>query len=168
MNYLLPLISFVGLFVGNYLYKVAKEEIWYGKFWFLLMQKVLLLSIIGSFIYFFEFNYWVILGFILGLVLAEFFNLWSFLGFSLLSSYFISSNVLFLVSSLIFIYGLPVGTLMRKVRIEEIFYLFLCFIIPFIFYFGVDFVGVNFFVGLGVGGILRYVIGIFGLRKLFK
>lgn len=166
MIYLIPIISFLGLILGNLFYYNTKEEIWYSKFYFMVLQLVCLLSIIGVLVYNFEFNWLLLVGFLVGLVLAEVVSLWFFLGLSLLIGYFVSN--LFLISSLIFVYGLPTGTLMRRVVLEKFLELFLVFIIPLFLYFTIDYVGYEVFLGVVVGGVLRNCTDFcYRLRSLF-
>jgi len=158
MIYLIPLISFLGLILGNIFYYVAKEEIWYSKFWYNLLMRILLLSIAGVLVYSLEFNWLLLVGFVLGLFLAGYISIWVYFGISLLVSYILGSNILFLISSLVFIYGLPYGTLMRRVNLLQFLYLFLLFVVPLLLYFSVTYIGHELFLGFAVAGLIRNIL----------
>ena len=98
------LISFIGQFIGYLIAKLAKEEIKPGKIYFNLLKNILLLIIIGFSIYY-QFNiFYLISGLILGLIIKK-----EYFYFGI-----IANNLLF--SSLIFIYGLPYGTLNNNLK----------------------------------------------------
>ena len=116
------LIAFAGQFIGYLIAKSAKEEIKPGKLYFNLLKNILLLIIISFSIYY-QFNIlYLIFGLILGLIIKK-----EYFYFGL-----ISNSLLF--SSLIFIYGLPYGTLNKiKSLLYNFLFFFVALIITFIY-----------------------------------
>ena len=122
LNYLLALIiSFSGLIIGLALAIIAKEEISPGKKYFIFLQKAILLLIFIFLIYFLKLNLinWIIVLLFIFIYLIKY--QWnkkineSFYIYLILSIiFYISSkslNLFIIESSLIFLYGLPTGTL---------------------------------------------------------
>lgn len=93
------LIALVGQFIGLILAKFTKEELKQGKIYFNILKNIILVSIIISTLFYKLDIIYLILGLVLALVIKK-----EYFYFGL-----ISNNLLF--SSLIFIYGLPYGSL---------------------------------------------------------
>ena len=167
MIYLIPIISFLGFVLGNLFYYITKEEIWYSRFYFKAIQICVMLSLIGVLLYSGYFHWLVLVGLLVGFVLSELVSLWFFFGLALLVSYFVSGTVLFLISSLVFVYGLPTGTMMRRVEFDKFLELFLIFIVPLFLYFTVDYIGYEVFLGLSIGGILKNILTLIIQMKTF-
>jgi hypothetical protein len=106
MNMILEsVLAFIGLVVGIFLAKFTKEEFKSGRKYFVLLCKVVLFVLIVYFLYLAEINL-LILGFVLGVLVAYFFsNIYFYLGLGVFSSL----NVY--VTFLVFLFGLPYGTL---------------------------------------------------------
>lgn len=130
LNYsLTAVISYLGLFVGFILAIIAKEELKQGKKYFLFLQKVILLLIFIFLLLFIKLNYiliLLILVFVLIYILKNYlkkgFNELPYIYIILSTIFYISSKKLDLFvieSSLIFLYGLPTGTLITKKDKEE-------------------------------------------------
>lgn len=123
LNYSLTAITvYLGLFIGFILAIIAKEEIKPGKRYFLLLQKIILLLIFIFLLIFIDLNYilvLLILAFIIIHLLKtkkEFKEL-PYIYIILSIIFYLSSkklNLFIIESSLIFLYGLPTGSLLTK------------------------------------------------------
>jgi len=124
INYTLTLIvSFLGLILGIILAYIAKEELKPGKKYFILLQKVILTSIV-AFLFFYWSNkniFLFIICLFASFILIYFFiekikthHIYKVLG---LIFYFSSKDIeIFKIQAfLIFLYGLPTGSLLTKV-----------------------------------------------------
>jgi hypothetical protein len=117
LNYLLALVaSFSGIFVGMFLGYIAKEELKPGKQYFLWMQNIILI-LSGIFVlYSFHFNVvlFVITGLVITLGIINF-SPDGIMGYVFLAILvFLSignTNLFILTSSMVFLYGLPAGSL---------------------------------------------------------
>lgn len=116
------ILAFIGQFIGHIIAKITKEEIKPGKIYFNWLKNILLLIIIISCIYF-QFNLlFLIIGLAIGLIINK-----EYFYFGL-----ISNNLLF--GSLVFIYGLPYGTLNKiKSLLYNILFFSIAVIINFIY-----------------------------------
>lgn len=98
-------LAFIGLIVGIFLAKFTKEEFKSGRKYFVLLCRIVLFVLIVYLLYLVEIN-WLVLGFVLGVLVAYFFsNVYFYLGLGVFSSL----NVY--VAFLVFLFGLPYGTL---------------------------------------------------------
>jgi hypothetical protein len=117
LNYLLALIgSFSGLFVGMGLGYIAKEELKYGKKYFLWMQNIVL--ILAAIFVLYSFHLHIILFILIGLLATLaviYFRPCIVIGYLILAVLFCLSigntNLFILTSSMVFLYGLPTGSL---------------------------------------------------------
>ncbi len=108
---MLGIISFVGSIIGIILSKTIPEEVKPGEKYFKLLKKIILFLILLLPAYYFKIS---ILFFIIGLIIAYILKKeWLFLGLVLVLSYQIKELNLVIIS-LIFIYGLPYGTLLKN------------------------------------------------------
>lgn len=123
LNYsLTALISYSGLFIGFILALIAKEELKAGKKYFIQLQKIILLLIFIFLIIFIKLNYTLfLLIFIIIIGLKKYgkkdFNELVYIYIILGIIFYLSSknsNLLAIESSLIFLYGLPTGSLLYK------------------------------------------------------
>ena len=130
LNYsLAAIISYLGLSIGLILAIIAKEELKAGKKYFILLQKAILLLIFIFLIYFLKFNLInliIVLLFIFIYLIKYYWNKRineSFYIYLILSIiFYISSkslNLFIIESSLIFLYGLPTGTLLTTKNKKE-------------------------------------------------
>ncbi len=120
LNYsLTAVVSYLGLFVGLILALMAKEEMKDGRKYFLFLQKLILLLVFVFLLVFINLNYilvLLILAFILVYLLRrknELMYIYIILGVI----FYLSSktlNLFVIESSLIFLYGIPTGSLLRK------------------------------------------------------
>src|SRR3989344_1730978 len=125
-------LSFLGSFLGYFIGKSTQEELEVSKIYFRILEVVILFILVLIFL-FNNFNLWV---FLIGIVVAFFLKFeYLYFGLGLVSS-FLSKDLTFLSSILVFIYGLPYGSLLF---IEKkwiiLFYNLLFFFIAFVFYF---------------------------------
>ena len=120
---IIPLISLSGVAAGVLLSYLAQEELAAGKKYFIMMYKVifiLLSSVITYFLYFLSFRllalflFFAITLFLLDLKKPSYTFLYAYSVhyFLFLISYFLSSKQL-IIAAILFLYGLPVGTLLR-------------------------------------------------------
>jgi len=123
LNYsLAAIIAYLGLFIGILLAIMAKEEIKPGKKYFIFLQKIILLLIFIFLLIYTDLNYILIL-LILALIIVHLlktkkeFNELPYIYIILSIIFFLSSKILnfFIIeSSLIFLYGLPTGSLLTN------------------------------------------------------
>ena len=109
---LIIIISFLGLVIGSWLSFLTPEEFNSGKKYFILLKKAILFVLVIIFLLpTFSLMYTISL-FIIGALAARFFRkVYFYLGLALALSFFISIEFSLLTASLIFIFGLPHGTL---------------------------------------------------------
>ena len=136
------LISFLGQFIGWFIANRTEEELKDGNKYFLVLTNLLIVSLILFSIYY-SFNIYLL---IIGLIIGFFINR-EYLFFSVLA---MRNDVL--LNSLIFIYGLPYGSLNYK-SIKILFMNIPLFFIPFLLLF----LNINFY-SLGAGGLLGILV----------
>ena len=136
------LISFLGQFIGWFIANRTEEELKDGNKYFLVLTNLLIVSLILFSIYY-SFNIYLL---IIGLIIGFFINR-EYLFFSVLA---MRNDVL--LNSLIFIYGLPYGSLNYK-SIKVLFMNILFFFIPFLLLL----FDINFY-SLGAGGLLGILV----------
>ena len=124
LNYsLAALIAYTGLFIGFMLAIMAKEEIKPGKKYFIILQRItLLLIFIFLFILIFDFLLLLIITLVYILKKKINFNESPYVYIILAVIFYLSSknlNLFIIESSLIFLYGLPTGTLLTKKSKKE-------------------------------------------------
>ena len=106
MQYIIPIIAFLGLIVGNIIAKYTKEEIAQGKVYFYASKRLILFSLAVILSLTFLWNANALIFFIIGLIAGKIFKLpYSWLGIALAASI----NPL-LIATLIFVYGLIDGS----------------------------------------------------------
>ncbi len=110
------LIALSGFLVGLILKKIAEEEIKPGRIYFIWMQNILLILAIIFFTYSFNLNLLLLIG--IGLIITGavvLFRPKAIIGYPVLLILFILSikntNLLMIISSIIFLYGLPSAAL---------------------------------------------------------
>lgn len=130
INYFLTNIAiFLGLIIGIILAYIAPEELKAGKKYFILLQNILLALILFLLLFFYKFNsrWSLVISLVLFLSLYFYLNKnqkikyidYAFLGIV----FYLSSkniNLFLLESSLIFIYGLPTGSLLTNIKKRNI------------------------------------------------
>lgn len=115
---LIAVIAFLGLMVGYLLTVLAKEEIKPGKKYFLILQRVLLLALALVLLS----QVWTkkvfIIPFILGIVVGYFLQFrYLYLGLALAASITLSVDFFVIVASLVFLHGLPYGSISSKLKL---------------------------------------------------
>ena len=109
VNVLVLILSFLGLIGGVTVSYFTKEELKPGEKYFLLLEKVLLFSISFTIIYYVgEFFLFLALGVLAGFIFRK---AYFYFGLALPLA---SETFLVLLSSLVFIFGLPHGTLLAS------------------------------------------------------
>ena len=121
LNYsLTALASYIGLFMGLILALISKEEIKPGKKYFIFLQKAILSVIFIVLFIFLKLNYIVVLLLIACIIIyitkkKKEFNDTIYTYILLSAIFYLSSkniNLFIIEASLIFLYGLPTGTLL--------------------------------------------------------
>lgn len=115
---LIALIAFSGLLVGYLLTFLAKEEIKPGRKYFLILERALLIAL--ALVLFSQ--VWTtksfIIPLILGLVIGYFLKVrYFYLGLALAASVTLAMDVFVLVASLVFLHGLPYGSIASKIKL---------------------------------------------------
>lgn len=128
LNYsLAAIISYLGLFAGFILASMAKEELKAGKKYFIFLQKIILLLIFIFLLIYIDLNYIMVLLILFFIAIYTLkrkkeFNELPYIYIVLSIIFYLSSKNLDLFvieSSLIFLYGLPTGSLMTKKSKKE-------------------------------------------------
>ena len=139
---MLYFVSFLGQFIGWFIANRTEEELKDGRRYFLILTTSLLALLISFSIYY-SFNvYLLIIGLIIGYLINK-----EYLFFGILS---MKNDIL--LNSLIFVYGLPYGSLNYK-SIRILLMNILLFFIPFLLLF----FNMNFY-SLGAGGLLGILV----------
>ena len=127
---MLSIISFIGLLIGILLAKLSPEELKPGKKYFILLKKIILIAIVISIIYYSKLS---LFGLFIGAFIGYFFKKeYFYFGLALVVSLQLTKfNIL--LASLIFIYSLPYGTLLKKNIIKEININLALFLLPLLF-----------------------------------
>ena len=148
-------ISFLAIFIGYLIAKYTKEELKSGKIYFEIIQIIVLIFLI-IILLFQGFVWWLFfLGVLIGLIIR-----YEYIYFSLGLINILNINSSFLLSSLIFIYGLSYGSLAYyKNNFKLLIYNLPLFLIPLLFYF------FNYgFLSLAAGGLISiFIIKIYNL-----
>ena len=156
--FIVPIVSLLGIFCGFLLKKIAREEIKFGKFgsrYFVWMKRIILSLIIIIVLYFTKSVPLVIFTAVLGFILSSFLSEYLFLGTALVFSFIAGKEMLITMASLIFLYGLPYGSMLRRFEVKHL-SIILLFFLPFILL-AVD-VDSSVMIGLTSGGCLQYLI----------
>jgi hypothetical protein len=133
------LIAFLGLIFGIFLGKYTKEELKEGKKYFILLEKAILFVLILFLLYGVSFSFLVVIFSLLGVLLARKLDkVYFYLGLTFVLVSDLS------VSALIFIFGLPYGSLLyHSKKIKEWNWDLLYFAIPLVLLLVNDFVSLN-------------------------
>lgn len=124
-------VSLTGIFFGMTLSYISPEEMVPGKKYFLLLKRVIagLIFILAVYVSFFEKNYFLLIPAVLILFLSilaykikklksGIYELASYLLFTGIYLLSLETNFKLLTAVLIFIYGLPLGSLIRNLKHE--------------------------------------------------
>lgn len=126
------IVAFFGCIIGYLIAKFTKEELKQGVLYFKILELIILFCLSLLFLYYSFEPFLFIFGILIGIILRfEYF----YFGFALFSNFF-TNDFAFLSSSLIFIYGLPYGSLLYyNKKFVNIFYSLVWFVLPFLIYF---------------------------------
>jgi hypothetical protein len=128
LEFLIPIIVFLGLIVGILINKYIKEEVKQYNNYLIFGKRILLLILVIIALYFLKLNLLNLILFILGFIFGFIFrSRFFYLGFLLALSFLISKEVMLLIASIIFIYGIFYGALNKKWIIIK----FIFFLVPF-------------------------------------
>jgi hypothetical protein len=127
--FLIPIIVFLGVIAGKIISSYTKGEVKQYKNYLVWTKKILLLILVIIALYFIKFNFLNLILFIFGFIFGFLFrSRYFYWGLLLASSFLISKEVMLLIASIIFIYGIFYGSLDRKwITIN-----FILFLIPFL------------------------------------
>ena len=157
--YFVPIISFLGIFAGVLLKKIAHEEVKFGKFgskYFIWMKRLILISLILINLLLIKNYLYLVLGVILGFILGIFISEYFFLSLTLIIGFMTNNELLLANSSLVFLYGFPYGSIIRRIRPKQIIIVLISFLVPFILlFFNLN---SSFIIGVLSGGIFQYII----------
>lgn len=159
LEYLIPIISFAGIFLGVLLKKVAREEVKFGKFgpkYFVWMKRIILFLIIVTLLALVESYIYLFLGIVIGLIIGVFLSEYLFLGVALVIGFMLNNNVLLIISSLSFLYGLPYGSILRKIKLNHILFVTILFFVPFLLL--LTNIDLSLLIGISAGGLFHYII----------
>lgn len=160
LDYIIPLISFLGLIFGIFLKWIAVEEVISGREYLNWFKRVVLGLLIIVLLYNVSLSFnlvgLVFLGILFGYVGCRYLFDYFYLGLVCGLSFIFVREVFFILSVLVFLYGLPSGSLIRKS--DAVVYNFLFFIVPL----GLMFVSletnlVNLLIGVCIGGFVYYI-----------
>lgn len=118
-------ISLLGLIIGYVIAKYTKEELKKGKIYFQIIEIVTLVAIIWILL-----NNFQLIPYVLGLTIGYFFRYeYFYLGLGAVNN--LENNLIFLHSSLIFLYGLAYGSINYR-NVNLILFNLLFFLMPFL------------------------------------
>ncbi|MEK6861566.1 MAG: hypothetical protein AABY07_06355 [Nanoarchaeota archaeon] len=112
---LISLLGFTGSIFGVILKRIAQEEIGPGKKYFNIMQRLFLFILLVAFLYHIKLGIFSIILFIIGYLISSLVRYkYLYLGIASALSLLINSEFPLLVNSIIFLYGLPYGSLLKN------------------------------------------------------
>ncbi len=115
---LITIIAFSGLLIGYLLTFLAKEEIKPGQKYFLWLERLFRLAIIVVLLWMIATPKAMLIPFILGIVVGLFLKFrYLYLGLGVAAASSLSIDVFVLVAALIFVYGLPYGSMSSKLKL---------------------------------------------------
>ncbi len=159
IQFLIPIIAFAGIFVGALLKYIAREEVKFGKYgpkYFVWMKRIILFLLILIILNFYDYYIFLIIGILIGLILGIFLTEYLFLNLVMILGFKSSKNILLVLSTLVFLYGLPYGSILRRIKLEQIVPVVLLFFIPFLLLF-FNF-NLSLIIGIASGGLFQYLI----------
>ncbi len=129
----IAVIAFSGLFVGSLLRRIAPEEVSVGRHYLFFFQYALLLGLVLSLLYPLTFTFPHLLSFALGFVASFLLRLrYLYLGLALTAAFSHSLPLSLLAGSLVFLYGLPYGSIQVSDHVSFYFRLAFFFVLPFL------------------------------------
>ena len=158
---IIPIVAFLGIFVGILIAKYTREEIRNNrKYLFLLGKTITAILIFVVLIYSKNFPLLfigVLIGYLSAYVLSEFL----FLGLQLGLGLFLQKEISLISSFLVFMYSLVYGSLIRTNNLSfmKIFILFVMFFLPFSLFLFNSVLMTDVIIGFISGGLTRYILG---------
>jgi len=151
---LLSLIAYFGVLVGLFIANMTKQEVRQGHNLILFLKEAIILMIIMLFLYHTSNDLLLIsIGLAVGLLLGYVFRyIYFYLGIPMSLSFFISQDLL--VSSLIFLFGLPHGSLMSYLSKKEVH----VYLIKSLIFFSIPFISLLIPIDIGIFDILTGVM----------
>lgn len=110
LKYLILVVVFLGYIAGIAIGRLTKDEFNSGRKWLVLMQKILIVLLAIGCLYYVKLSWMLGLGFAIGIFTISFFGIYFYfgiLGFLSIGFY----NYVVIVNSLMFLFGLPYGTI---------------------------------------------------------
>lgn len=142
---LIPIIVFLGYLVGYVIKYFTQDELKAGKKWFVLMQKTLLVLLAIGCLYYVKLSWMLVIGVLIGFFSVKYLKIYFYFGIlSVLSLMY--KNYLIVINSLMFLFGLPYGTMKKDV------FVFLFFLGFLLFAFSID---LNLLFGICCGAFIR-------------
>lgn len=115
---LIACIAFSGLLMGYLLTFLVKEEIKPGQKYFLWLERVLRLVIIGMLLWIIATPKAMLLPFIIGIIVGLFLKIrYFYLGLALAAASSLPMNLFVVVAALVFVYGFPYGSISSKLKL---------------------------------------------------
>ena len=152
---IIALLAFLGLIAGRIIYENTKEEYKQGLKYFKLMERILV-GLIAVFLLAGNLSLMIFLYILIGIIIGVFLReVYFYLGIGMLSSLSLNNNFIFLISFLVFFFGIVHGTIL-KINFRRIGTKALFFFIPFLFLLIQSFINTNLsiFLGISIGGLL--------------
>lgn len=151
-EFVIAIIAFLGLYVGRILALVTKDELIFGRKYFIFLEKAIFSIFILFLLYFSPFSVLLVVGLFVGFLSSYILRKsYVFFGCALAAAKFIGGEIFVLFASLIFIFGLVHSSLSRRIIMFNAF----IFFIPYIIFFSSDNIG--FLTGFVVGGLVNFL-----------
>ena len=157
LNYFIPLISFLGLVFGILLSKIAREEIRPGMKYLDGFKRIILVGLIIVLLLNVDNLLFLFVGIVFGYLSSLYLGDYFYLGLVCGLSFLFSVEMFFVLAVLVFLYGLPRGSLIKK--FSDVYFSFLLFVVPLSLLFvslSSDFVSL--LIGLSCGGLFKFLI----------
>ena len=161
MEALIPILSFFGIFVGILISKYTREDIRSNRNYHMVLSKIIIGILILVIILFADNLSLLFTGVLLGFLSAYVSSEFLFLGFVLGISFFLKKDISLITSSLVFMYSLVYGSLLRvsSLNFSKILILFIMFFLPFSVFLFDNIVLLDLIIGFVAGGLSKYLIG---------
>ncbi|MEK6937290.1 MAG: hypothetical protein AABW58_04425 [Nanoarchaeota archaeon] len=161
MEALIPVVAFLGIFVGILIAKFTREEIRNNRNYLLILGKIIIGILILVVIMFSKNLSLLFIGVLLGFLSAYVLSEFLFLGLVLGISFFLKKDISLITSSLVFMYALVYGSLIRlsTLSFSRILILFVMFFLPFSIFLVDGVLLIDLVIGFVAGGLSNYLIG---------
>jgi len=158
---IIPAVSFFGIFIGIFISKYTREEIRNNRNYFMILSKIILGILVFILLLFTKDFLLLFLGVFTGFLSAYLLSEFLFLGLGLGIGLFLQKDYSLVISSLIFMYSIFYGSLIRisKMNFTKILVLFIMFFLPFSLFLLESVLYVDLIIGFAAGGLSSYLIG---------